>query len=605
MTRTACVTPAALSKLAAVVLLAIAGCRGSGDLSTGPSQLVIVAGADQQAAVGTSVGTAPAVRVQDAAGTAVSGVTVKFTVTTGGGTVLGDSVLTDVNGRAATNQWILGTTPGTNTLHAQVVNSAVGTNITATAVPGVAVSVRASGQQGFIALVSQAVAPAPAAIAIDSYGNPVPGTVVTFVVATGGGTVTGASVVANAAGVAQLGSWTLGSAIGSNSVQARIPTGAALTFTAQALTSAPTLQAVSSTSQAGYLQYPVTAIPRVKVVNALGTALPGVPVTFTVSSGDGTITGPIGITGSDGIASPADWRLGQTSGTVTASTGLGATPVFFNATGVTASFVIDVRFLTSVNADQRDAFISAARRWMSIITAHLSSVPINLPAGACTALQPAMNELVTDLVIYAEVTPIDGGGNILGSASPCASRSSSGLTLVGTMQFDSADLQLLVATNQLVPTITHEMGHVLGFGTNWSSRGLVTGIGGADPRFIGGETVSIWPPFQTSLGFAGTTVPVENQGGSGTAGSHWRESVFHTELMTGYIEVPGVPMPISRVTIASLKDLGYSVDYNQADTFAGHLLAPGTSAAPPTQINERIGQTRFRISPIGTIEPIQ
>ena len=596
---------AGMAALGATLAIAVSGCRSNADLSTGPSQLVVVGGANQQGAVGTALTTAPTVRVQDAAGAAVSGVTVRFSVTSGGGTIFGDSARTDANGQASVGQWVLGTTPGANVLHAEIASTAISTNVTATAVAGAAVSAQVSGQQGFLALLNQQVAPAPAVLVVDSYGNPVPGTIVTFTVTAGGGILSGATATSNAAGVAQVGSWTLGSTVGTNTIQARIGTGASVTFSAQALTSAPSMTAASVILQDGYLQFPVTSVPRVLVVDALSRPLVGVPVTFTVSSGDGTVTGPTAITDANGFASPADWRLGLTNGSLTASVPLNGTPVSFSATGVTAGFLIDLRFLSTMNADQRDAFVAAARRWMGIITSHLTPVPLNLPAGACTALQPAMFETVKDVVIFAEATPIDGVGNILGSASPCASRSSSGLTIVGTMQFDSADLQAAVATNQLVAIITHEMAHVLGFGTAWSARNLTTGIGGSDPRFIGTEATAVFPPFANALGFVGTTVPVENLFGPGTAGAHWRESVFHAELMTGFIEAPGVPMPLSKVTIASMKDLGYDVSYATADQFVGNLRADGATATPATLLNERIGTTRYVVTPLGVMQRIQ
>jgi hypothetical protein len=525
---------------------------------------------------------------------------VHFAVLSGGGTVVGDSAKTDSTGRATVGQWVLGTMTGANTLQVTITGTSLVATFAATAVPGVGAAVRLSGHQGYLALVGQLVTPPPAVLVIDSYSNVVPGTIVTFAVSAGGGAITGATATTNASGIAQVGSWTLGPTAGANTLTARITGGASLTFTAQGLTSAPALAATTATLQAGYLSFPVTNIPRVLVTDALGRVLAGVPVTFTVTSGDGIVTGGAALSGTDGIASPGDWRLGQTSSsTISATTGLGAAPVTFSATGVAANFLIDVRFLTTMTADERDAFVAAARRWMSIITAHLTPVAVNLPAGACSTLQPAMNETVTDLVIFAEVTPIDGVGNVLGSASPCASRSGSDLTVVGTMQFDSADLPGIDANGQLVAVITHEMAHVLGFGTTWSSLGLTSGLGGSDPRFIGPDAVAIWPPFSTALGFPSTTPPLENLGGAGTAGAHWRESVFHAELMTGYIEAPGVFMPLSRMTIATMQDLGYQVDYSQADLFVGNLLAAGSITAPATMINERLGSATWQVTPNG------
>lgn len=590
----------ALGVILAAGVLAATGCRNNGDLEGGPQKIVVASGANQTATVGTGVATPPTVQVQDANANGVSGVTVFFTVVGGGGSVASDSVKTGADGRANAGQWIMGTTPGANTLRATVGGTSLLTTLSATAVAGSGVDVRLSGQQGFLALAGHLVTPTPAVLVVDSYGNPVSGAIVTFTVSQGGGSITGGTATTNASGIAQVGSWTLGPLVGPNTLTAAIPGGALLTFTAQGLTSAPALTATTPTIQAGYLGFPVTLLPRVLVKDGTGTPLVGVPVTFAVTSGDAIVTGATALSGPDGIASPDDWRLGSTSSsTLTATAGLGATPVTFTATGVPASFLIDVRFLTSMTADERDAFVAAARRWMSIITAHLTPVPISLPAGACSDLQPAMNETVTDLVIFAESTQIDGAGNILGTGSPCASRSGSELTIVGVMQFDSVDMPGMVATGQLIPAITHEMAHVLGFGTVWSSRGLTSGLGTDDPRYIGPEAVTIWPPFSTALGFLGATPPLENLGGAGTAGDHWRESVFHTELMTGYIEAPGVFMPLSRMTIATMKDLGYQVDYSKADPFAGNLMATGSSTAPPTRIFERLGRATWEVTPSG------
>ncbi len=383
----------------------LAGCSGNG-ASSGATQIVGIAGVNLLATVGTVLAISPSIRIEDNAGVGVPGVTVRFSVTAGGGTIVGDSAMTDASGAAAVRQWVMGNTPGTNTLHVAVPGTALATDITAIAVPGVAVTIQSSGQEGFLASAATAVAPVPAVLVLDTYGNPVPGTVVTFVVGTGGGSITGGTATANADGVAQLASWTLGSTIGANSLQARIPAGASLTFSAQSISSKPILQASSATSQSGYLQFPVTAIPRVEVLDGLGRALVGVPVTFSIGSGDGSVIGAIAITGSNGVASPADWRLGLTGSSLTASVGLGATPITFSATGVAAPFLIDLRFLTVMSNDQRDAFVAAARRWMGIITAHLTAVPLTLPAGACAGSQPALNESVQDVAWVPGVSPV-------------------------------------------------------------------------------------------------------------------------------------------------------------------------------------------------------
>src|SRR5205814_4913622 len=98
-----------------------------------------------------------------------------------------------------------------------------------------------------------------------------------------------------------------------------------------------------------------------------------------------------------------------------------------------------------------------------------------------------------------------------------------------------------------------------------------SGAGGTNPRFLGAQATAA---YNQIFGRNDTSVPVENSGGSGTRDSHWRESVFGNELMTGWVG-PGTALPLSRVTIASLADLGYQVNLNAADAYAPPANASG------------------------------
>ncbi len=286
-------------------------------------------------------------------------------------------------------------------------------------------------------------------------------------------------------------------------------------------------------------------------------------------------------------------------------TGFPVAPVTFHASGTTSPFLIDLRFLTSLTPDERDAFVAAARRWMGIVTADIPDVPVSLPAGACAnGMSPTMNETIDDVVIYAVVDYIDGKGGILGSSGPCVRRTGSLLTAIGQMRFDEADLAQLDKNHQLVPVVTHEMAHVLGYGTTWSDLGLAQGVGGSDPYYTGSQAMSQW--LLTRLNYAGTPIPLENQGPVGTRDVHWRETVFTTELMTGYIEAPGVFMPLSRISIASIGDLGYQVDLSKADPFGANLLANAPSTfGVAVPLNEDVQRARWQVAPNGTIFPIQ
>ncbi|MEV4923620.1 leishmanolysin-related zinc metalloendopeptidase [Streptomyces roseoverticillatus] len=221
----------------------------------------------------------------------------------------------------------------------------------------------------------------------------------------------------------------------------------------------------------------------------------------------------------------------------------------------TSPYTIQVRFLGGLNEAQKAAFAAAADRWAKVIVGDLPDVSVD-------------GEVVDDLLILAQGTPIDGPGNTLGEAGPTALRPPNGpsafLPAKGMMSFDTDDLDEMQANGTLVDVITHEMGHVCGFGTRpWREKKLLKGAGTDNPVFVGKtaqqEYAKLVGASQPRL------VPVENQGGPGTRDAHWRETVFVNELMTGF--VAGPPNPLSRLTVASLQDLGYAVDMEAADPY--------------------------------------
>ena len=148
------------------------------------------------------------------------------------------------------------------------------------------------------------------------------------------------------------------------------------------------------------------------------------------------------------------------------------------------------------------------------------------------------------------------------------------------MEFDSADLAQLEQNGRLVDVITHEMGHVLGIGTVWRQKDLITGSGSNDPRFTGrGATTE----YNRIFGRNESSVPIANTGGQGTREAHWRESIFGNELMSGFLN-SGVENPLSRITVASLGDIGYQVDLSAADPFSPQGSGFGLVAPPDTVV---------------------
>jgi len=89
-------------------------------------------------------------------------------------------------------------------------------------------------------------------------------------------------------------------------------------------------------------------------------------------------------------------------------------------------------------------------------------------------------------------------------------------------------------------------------------------------------------------------VPVETDGGPGTACLHWDEVCFRGELMTGY-ESGGLQM--SRITLGTLEDLGYTVDYSKADPFPASEMDPSCvcNAAAKMERKEKEDQLRGKV----------
>ncbi|MBS9464261.1 hypothetical protein KIM67_17690 [Flagellimonas sp. 389] len=218
------------------------------------------------------------------------------------------------------------------------------------------------------------------------------------------------------------------------------------------------------------------------------------------------------------------------------------------------SFNIEVRFLGGLTESQQTIFDDAAKRWAEMITGDLQ--PVQLANG----------DVIENVRIDAQGTNIDGTSGILGQAGPTQLRSGSFLPATGIMRFDTADLARLEAENSLEDVIIHEMGHVLGFGTLWSSQflNLISGEGSEDPTFTGTNAIR---EYRTLIGDDSLdSVPVANTGGQGTRDGHWRERTFDNELMTGFIN-DGVN-PISRMSIAAFEDMGYTVAYSSADEYS-------------------------------------
>jgi hypothetical protein len=203
-----------------------------------PARIQKVSGDFQTDTIAHTLLTALVVQVNDALDHPIVGVVVGFEVTLGGGTIAATEDTTDADGRASAT-WTLGNAAGVNAVSASVGEAGVSGNpalFTAYGVvPDSAPTVTVFSGDGQAGLVGYAVNVPPAVLVRDIDGAPQAGLAVNFQVASGGGSLSGATAVTDASGVARVGSWTLTQ--GSNSLTATVDAsgpllGNPVTFTA-------------------------------------------------------------------------------------------------------------------------------------------------------------------------------------------------------------------------------------------------------------------------------------------------------------------------------------------------------------------------------------
>jgi hypothetical protein len=335
------------------------------------------------------------------------------------------------------------------------------------------------------------------------------------------------------------------------------------------------VQKVAGDGQTATPGQPVAVPLTVQVNDGSGSPVANVTVTFAATAGTlGTMSVA---TGADGRASTGFTPVATGAQQVTASVANTSLTASFTETGV-SPFAIELQFLTTPTSAQMAAFTAAQQRWESLIVGDLPNLSsFTAAAGTCGDNSPAIQPRpVDDLVILVTLKSIDGAGNVLGGSAPCFIRNTGKLPVLSLMQLDTDDLDQLQTAGLLQAVILHEMGHALGYGTIWNNLNLLADAsltGGTDPHFTGGQATAAFNAVGGASYSASLKVPVENTGGAGTADAHWRESVFGNELMTGFVDA-GVN-PLSRVTVASMGDLGYTVNLADADPYT---LAPGLRA---------------------------
>ena len=90
---------------------------------------------------------------------------------------------------------------------------------------------------------------------------------------------------------------------------------------------------------------------------------------------------------------------------------------------------------------------------------------------------------------------------------------------------------------------------------------------------------------------AALNVPLDTTSGL----SHWSEDIFANELMTPYVN-GATSLPLSRITVGAMQDLGYTVNYARADAYT-KASAVAAAALANSGSNVSSGAKLVRLAP--------
>lgn len=292
-----------------------------------PARVTLISGGSQTATVGSTLTQPFQIQVVSAAGEGVPGVPIAFQAITQGGSVSIATATTDVQGLASTTATV-GTAAGTYEFHASITGAGTSgpqpASITATAHAGAAATITKISGDAQSGTSGQPLATALVVRIADQYGNPVGGASVTFTRVAGTGVIGSSTAVTTPDGLAST-SYTLGTVAGSESIRADISglTGVTTTFALTSNAGAPTGVAAPTGDSQRLVVGTSPSAPLVALVtDANGNRVPGVSVTWRITSGSGSLSGDHSITNAVGEATitfVTDGHAGTTL--ITASVG--------------------------------------------------------------------------------------------------------------------------------------------------------------------------------------------------------------------------------------------------------------------------------------------
>ena len=305
-----------------------------------PTTLDVISGYGQEGLPGKALADPFIVEVADQNGLAFEGVPVTFSVTAGGGTLAKPSTTTNSNGRAE-NILTLGNNPGTNTVRVSVerIPQPVTFNAEGIQVPKALLKISGDDQEGF----PGETLPNLLVVEVkDQFDKPLRNVQVTFAVTAGEGTLTATTTKTDRNGKAES-KLALGPNAGTNTVSVSASgIEQSEVFNAEGIRTPELILKISGDSQEGLPGATLTNPFVVEVQDKTGSSLEGIPVTFAVIAGEGSLDLTITETASNGRA----------KSTLTLGLSLGTHSVEVSAEGVNTTVIF------SVDAKRREFTLS-------------------------------------------------------------------------------------------------------------------------------------------------------------------------------------------------------------------------------------------------------
>lgn len=231
------------------------------------------------------------------------------------------------------------------------------------------------------------------------------------------------------------------------------------------------------------------------------------------------------------------------------------------------------------SANAQTAVSAALARFEQVVTGEVANVTYpssGLTASTCQLIDASLmnGAFIDDVAILMAIGPIDGASGTLARGGFCGygRNPAPPATITGQMLLDQVD-QGTASANYLQDVIWHELAHAFGIGTLWQGSTVFAATDSV--RFVGTNGKAEWTTLGgPSLG-GPNDVPLEP-----TIAAHWSEGWFNGEIMTPTTEGPAVRMPISRLTIGALIDLGWGAALGAADAYSLPVCSPACTVSP-------------------------